>query len=102
VSEGWLIRDGEVLASGVRLEGLAGFVVAPRSFSDGIGALVVEGPAVVLRSPVVRMGESGRIGALDVRGPVRFVGPGHHAVIVRRDIADRLRVGDEIHFRVTT
>jgi hypothetical protein len=97
--EGWLIRDGEVLASSVHPNGWRAHLVSSDQFANGIGAVVVTGPAVVIGAAVARLGEKSRLESVSVAGPVHVIGPGRQAVALVSDIATELRVGDDLQFR---
>ena len=99
VREGWLIRDGEVLASTVTPSGWRSHVVAPDQFTRGVGAVVITGPALVVGVPVARLGDASRLAHVSTSRVVHVVGPGRHAVALVREIADDLHVGDDLQFR---
>lgn len=100
MSEGWLISDGRVLASSLGPAQPREWLVGPGALPEGVGALVVAGPAVVVGHPVVRLGPASRVAALDRPRPLSLVGVGRHAVVVREELASQLAVGDEVQYRV--
>lgn len=97
--EGWLIRDGEVLASVVSPHGWRRHVVSPRALDHGVGAVVVTGPAVVLGAPVARLTEASALRSLSRRSPVHVVGPWRRAVVVVPSVASALHEGDDLHIQ---
>jgi hypothetical protein len=99
VRSGWLLKDGEVLASVVWLDGWRAHVVSKREFTDGIGAVAVDGPAVVLRTPVVRVSDESHLRTVSTRRPVHLVGPGRHAIALVPELASALSAGDELQIR---
>lgn len=101
MQSGWLLRDGEVLASTVRPSGWHARIVTPSSFALDVGALVLSGPVLCFGVSVARIGEASRLRALDSAKLPRVVGPMRHAVALRSEVAARLRVGDELELRVT-
>jgi hypothetical protein len=99
VSDGWLIRDGEVLASLVAPRGWRRLVISTRDLDDGVGAVVVNGPAVVLGTPVARLSSESGLRSVSRRSPVHVVGPGRRAVAVVPAVASALRAGDDLHIQ---
>jgi hypothetical protein len=99
MEEGWLIRDGEVLASLVARRGWRGRIVSAREFDDGIGAVVVTGPAVVLGAAVARLSDASNLRSLSTRTPVHVIGPGQRAVAVVPHVASTLHKGDDLQIR---
>jgi hypothetical protein len=99
--EGWLIRDGEVLASALFPSGWRARLVSPRSFPDEIGAVAVVGPAVVVGTGVARPDDAGRLRSVRGPAPARLVGPGRHAIALRAEVTVRLRAGELVELRVS-
>jgi len=98
--EGWLVRDGEVLASTIQATGWRGVVVTPRHFGDDVGAVVVSGPALVVGAGVAHLGEASRLRALSPHETLHVVAPGRQAIALRRELVARVTVGDDLQFRV--
>jgi hypothetical protein len=99
MDEGWLIRDGEVLASLVAPRGWRRRIVSPREFDDGVGAVVVTGPAVVVGAAVARLSDASHLCSLSTRTPVHVIGPGRRAVAVVPTVASTLHKGDDLQIR---
>jgi hypothetical protein len=102
VQEGWLIRDGEVLASAVRLGGLSAHAVSRRQLSGGIGAVVVDGPALVMGAPVARVGDADRLAGVSRGHSIHVVGFGRRAFALSPSVASSLRPEDTVEFRSTS
>jgi hypothetical protein len=102
VQEGWLIRRGEVLASARHPSGFAAHAVGRGQFVDGVGAVIVDGPAVVIGVALARVDRSGRLSQVRQPGGVHVVGPGRHAIAVDRAVASQLHCDDEVEFRAAT
>ncbi len=100
MQEGWLIRDGQVLASSVHPSGWHARVVSARLLTDGVGAVVVTGPAVLVGVAVARLGTSNRLRSVESPKPLHVVGFGHQAVAVPSEVAAALHIGDDLQFRV--
>lgn len=99
---GWLLRDGEVLASTVRPTGWRARIVSSHDFVEGVGAIVISGPALSLGVAVARLGSASRLRVVSPSRPIHLIGVGRHAVAVRREIASRLRAGDELELRIAS
>ena len=102
MESGWLLRDGEVLASTLHPTGWRGRVLSSRGFREGVGAIVVTGPAFTLGLSVARLGDASRLRVLSPARAVHLIGPGRHAVLVRPEIASKLRAGDELELRLAS
>ena len=102
VQTGWLLRDGEVLASTVKYRGWRSHLVTKKNFTEGIGAIVIAGPALSLGVPVARLGEASRLRAISTHSRPHLVGFPRQAIAVKPEIAARLRTGDELEFRVAS
>lgn len=99
---GWLIKDGEVLASLVAPEGWRAHLVSPKEFSGGVGAVAVTGPALVVGAAVARVGTASHLRQVSQKGPVHWVGPGRTAVAVVPTVAAALNPGDEVHIKAAS
>jgi hypothetical protein len=102
MQEGWLIRDGEVLASAVRHGGLSAHAVSRRTFSGGVGAVVINGPAVVVGAPVARVGDADRLAGVSKGHAIHIVGFGRRAFALSPSVAMTLRPQDTVEFRSTS
>jgi len=101
VQEGWLLRDGEVLASAVRPAGLSAHAVSRRQLSSGVGAVVVDGPAVVLGASLVRVDGHCHLATISLGHVIHLVGFGRRAYAVAPTVASNLRPQDTVEFRST-
>lgn len=77
-------------------------IVTPHSFESDVGAVIISGPVICWGVPVARLGQASRLRTLHSTTRPRLIGPTRHAVALRREVAERLRVGDELELRVTT
>jgi hypothetical protein len=102
VQEGWLIRDGEVLASAVRHGGLSAHAVSRRQLTGDVGAVLVVGPALVVGAAVARIGECDRLAAVSKGHGIHVVGFGRRAFALSPSVSSSLRPADTIEFRSTT
>jgi hypothetical protein len=102
VQLGWLIRSGDVLASAVKFDGFAAHAVMKHHVNGPIGAVVVDGPAVVLGSAVVRLSGPNLVTEVQRTPGVHVVGFGKRAYALTPTVASSIHVDDEVVFRVTS
>jgi hypothetical protein len=99
VESGWLLRDGEVLASTSQPSGWRARFVSARSFEPGVGAVLVAGPALCLGTAVARLGDASRVRTLSNSRRPHLIAPTRYGVALKSELAERVRVGDELELR---
>ena len=102
MESGWLLRDGDVLASTAREQGWRARIITSHSFNDGVGAVVVSGPALCVGVRVARLGDASRLRHVASPRFPRVVAPARHALAVKKEVAAQLRVGDELELRLVS
>jgi putative heme iron utilization protein len=100
VQEGWLIRDGVVLASAMRPNSGAAHAARSSQFTNGLGAIELRGPAFVMGVAIARLDQDDRIREVEPGSRLHLVGFGRRAYALAPAVASGVHVNDAVEFRV--
>ena len=99
MESGWLLRNGEVLASTAQIRGWRARIVTTNHFGDGVGAVIVNGPAISVGVAFARLGEENRVNSLHLSRRPHMVTFSRVGIALTNDVASRVKVADELELR---
>jgi len=101
VESGWILGDGDVIASATTPSGWRARFLTPADLSDQVGAALVTGPAISFGLCAAEVRDDDTVMGISLGHGVRLL-PSGRRLVLKREVAERaLRASDVLWRSVT-
>lgn len=101
MESGWLLGDGDVIASATTPSGWRARFVTPSDLSEQVGAALVTGPAISFGLCAAEVRDDDTVIGISLGHGVRFL-PAGRRLVLKREVAERAQRASDVLWRSVT